>query len=258
MANMANRVDPGGPIDYYQALYGHEAARVPLSDGGTLTLIRPSLGPSYHMDALGVRITHEPPAQRVGYLREWLAAGGVEEPDRLTLADIIKVAGVLQSMLPSRGSLPFQLPQPQDPDPEAPAIEYSGRELAVIVHSLAEAYGWDLAQILALPREVALAQAQEILITDRRRREWEHMLSEVAWGYNKTTGKSEYKPLPPPSWEAQPVAPVHPPVPEEIREKYDPKGVIVDLTKSRRKAGNAHEVSAKFTQPGPNGDTNRT
>lgn len=256
---MATRVDLGGPIDYFSALYGEEAAQVPLTNGGTLTLRRPGLGKSYHMDHLGQQIRDSDLAQRVGHLRQWLTVGGVPDPDALALGDIINIAQVLQAMAAPRGALPFQIPQPTEKEPEAGPVEYAGRDLAVIVHSLAEAYGWGLEEILALPREVALAHAQEILITDRRRREWEHMLSEVAWGYNKTTQKSEYRPLPPPSWDRpEPKPYAGPQVPEEIRAKYDPKGVVVDLTKNAKEAENAHGTNTEPTQPGHNGDTKAT
>lgn len=261
MPDTANQGTRDGLADYYSALFGAEAARVTLDDGETLDLRRPPLGPSYYMDALGEQIRTEPLAQRVECLRKWLAAGGVPDPEALALGDIINTTQALQAMLPARGSMPFQLAPSRDPDPGAPpAIDYAGRDLAVIVHALANAYGWGIQEILDLPREVALAHAQEILVEDRRRRDWEHMLSEVAWGYNKTTGKSEYNALPAPAWEEamKPTTPAGPEVPQAIRDKYDPKGVVVDLTKSRKEAGNAHNGYTKPTQSEHNGDATGT
>lgn len=173
-------------------------------------------------------------------LREWLGLAGVEDPDRLALDDLPGLIREIKALNAPRGHLAWDKVIAGDQaEAEVKAVDYPGRSLARVVDTLARHYGWDLEQILDLPPEVALAHLQECVLADRRRREWEHYLSEIAWEYDRGSKMSRYRPLPPLPWEALPSGRKYAPVPEWVKEKYYPKGVIVDLTDERITRGAA-------------------
>jgi len=78
--------------------------------------------------------------------------------------------------------------------------DYEGRAEVVWIHQIAQAYHWPLAQILGLWPEQAVEFLQEILVDDQKEKEFAHMLSEVAYPYDKATKTSRYHPLERPSW----------------------------------------------------------
>lgn len=227
-------------LNYYAALFEHKQVQIELPSGRAVVIARPGLGASYYLDRLGRLLKEAPLAGRVALFVKWLEAGGIEH-EGLSLADLVAVTAALQALNRPLGKLAWDLvPLPPDPKgpPEGPApTDYQGRGLARIVHLLAEHYGWTLEHILELPREVALAHAQECVLADRRRQEWEHMLSEIGWEYDKWAKVSRYKPLPPLPWE-QGQSPAIPreedAIPQHVREKYWPKGVIVDVQNEAR------------------------
>jgi hypothetical protein len=218
------------PIDYYDALYGPSKAQVSLHGGRTLTLRRVGLGRHFHLRAVGQEIGTVSLDQRVDRLRAWLKAAGID-PEGLALDDLPMVIVAVKQLNVPRGQLAWTVFRSDDGSPpDRRYTDYPGRELARIVDTLARHYGWSPTQILELPPEVALAHVQECVLADYRRQRWEHQLSEIAWEYNKSDGKSHYKPLPPLPWERSVSKRDYEPVPEWVKEKYYPKGVIVDLT----------------------------
>lgn len=76
------------------------------------------------------------------------------------------------------------------------------RSSLIWVHMIAKAYGWTKDEIENLWPEDAIALVQEILADEHIDREFIHALSEVAYEYNKTTKKSQYRPLQRPAWMA--------------------------------------------------------
>lgn len=222
-------------IDYLAALFGRPTARISLASGEVITLTRLGLGRHFQLQALGGGIGSSTPLSgRISLLREWLELAGVDAPDRLALDDLPGLIREIKALNAPRGHLAWDAVLGQvKTEVEVRAIDYPGRSLARVVDTLARHYGWDLERILDLPPEVALAHLQECVLADRRRREWEHYLSEVAWEYDRGSKMSRYRPLPPLPWEALPARREYTPVPEWIREKYYPKGVIVDLTDER-------------------------
>lgn len=84
-------------------------------------------------------------------------------------------------------------------DDEA-AWEYDERTWYMWSNALARSYSWTLEYIAELDVDDAIGLLQEIYTDEQIRKEWEWSLSEIAYPYNKTTEKTEYKPLPRPSW----------------------------------------------------------
>jgi hypothetical protein len=64
-------------------------------------------------------------------------------------------------------------------------------------------------------------------------KEWTYSLSEIAFPYNSSTKKSEYKPLDRPEW-MLPISPKQLPV-IKMRKDMMPMGNIVDMTEKPKK-----------------------
>lgn len=112
--------------------------------------------------------------------------------------------------------------------------EYDGRTWNYFSHLLAESYGWTLEYIGELDVNEALGHIQEILTSEFLRQEFSHSLSEVAYVYNKSTKKSDYKPMPRPYW----MRPVSKPLKKfKISRTLLPVGVGVDLSGMAEEAG---------------------
>lgn len=78
--------------------------------------------------------------------------------------------------------------------------EYPGRTWYYWLNALSSKYGWNNHQIEHLEIDDGLGLLQEILIDEQLKKEWEWGLSEIAYGYNETTKKSEFHELPRPEW----------------------------------------------------------
>lgn len=111
--------------------------------------------------------------------------------------------------------------------------EYSGRSWYVYANLLAHAYGWELKKIEQMDVKEALSLVQEILVDDQLDKEFIHSLSEVAYHYDKSTKKSEYKRLPRPSWMVfKQMKKSH--APTRIAKSLLPVGNVIDMTRRDR------------------------
>jgi hypothetical protein len=216
-------------VNYLAALFERPVAVLLLVSGEVMRLARLGLGRHFQLQAQGREIGQVPLKERAEALRKWLTLAGVQDPDRLALADLSALIREIRALNAPRGRLAWDEIK-AGLEVEVKAVDYPGRALARIVDTLARHYGWDLERIINLPPEVALAHLQECILADRRKREWEYYLSEIAWEYDKRSKKSHYRPLPPLPWEALPASREYKPVPEWVREKYYPKGVVIDLS----------------------------
>lgn len=105
--------------------------------------------------------------------------------------------------------------------------EYDGRSWYFWFNLFASRYGWNENVIENLDIDSAIGLYQEILIEQQFEKEWEWGLSEMAFPYNKSTKKQEFKALARPKW-MLPLAPEFLPV-IKIRKDMMPVGNIVDL-----------------------------
>ena len=79
--------------------------------------------------------------------------------------------------------------------------EYSGRIWYFWVNLFANSYGWTKEQIAVLDIDDAIGLYQEILIDDQLAKEWDWIgYGEVAFPYESSTKKSNFKPLTRPTW----------------------------------------------------------
>lgn len=84
---------------------------------------------------------------------------------------------------------------------EAPVgWHYTGRTWLLWTDIFASEYGWTIAEITALEIDDALGLMQEILVRRQLDREFIWATSEIAYPYNSSTKKSEFKKMPRPTF----------------------------------------------------------
>jgi hypothetical protein len=219
--------DPGfgfEPINYYNALYGSREVRV-----GPHTVERVPLGRHFLLQRLEKGLEQLRGADCVPVLADILETVGVCLED-LTVNEVAVVLRVARGINQRTQTVAWEVFT--EPDQRtARAVDYTGRELGYIVHLLASTYHWMFEDILELPVEVAYAHVQEALLHRRSEREWTYYLSDRAWEYDPGAKASKYRPLPPVPWDVDRSTKTYEPVPEHIKEKYWPKGVVIDLSK---------------------------
>ena len=111
--------------------------------------------------------------------------------------------------------------------------EYPGRAWFFWLNLFASNYGWDEESIREMDIDTALGLYQEILVDGQFQKEWEWSLSEIAFPYNSSTKKQEYKPLTRPNW----MLPESPKELPKVRMRKDmlPVGNIVDVQADEQK-----------------------
>ena len=116
------------------------------------------------------------------------------------------------------------------------AWDYSGRLWFFYSNIIASVYGWGIKQIASLPVREALAYIQEILTDKQLEHEFVWSTSQVAYAYNKSTKKSDFKSLQRPYW--------------MFAEKEEPKKI--PIKRSLLPVGNVirlEDAEAKETTP---------
>lgn len=106
--------------------------------------------------------------------------------------------------------------------------DYENRSWYLWANIFAKAYGWNLEYIAELDITDAIALYQEILLDEQLYKEWEWMLSEIAYSFDSTTKKNKFNPLPKPEW-MQPVGKDAPPDTTTVRMRKDelPVGLVL-------------------------------
>lgn len=108
--------------------------------------------------------------------------------------------------------------------------EYEGRSWYFWLNLFAKAYGWTAEVVADLDIDDAIALYQEVLVDDQAQKEWEYSLSEIAYPFDKTTKKSNYKPLGRPDWMAlYDKVPNQPSKTVKIPKSAMPVGVVISL-----------------------------
>ena len=129
--------------------------------------------------------------------------------------------------------------------------EYEGRAWFHLSSILAGAYGWTLDYIANLNVVEAFGHIQEILTEKHLEQEFYYSLSELAYPYNKSTKKGEFKPMPRPHW----MRPVSRPVKRiRIRRDMAPMGVVIDVSRLGAELGGWNEIITKNEKTEPSRD----
>ena len=110
--------------------------------------------------------------------------------------------------------------------------EYDGRSWYFWLNLFADRYGWNETTIGELDIDTAIGLYQEIELNSQLEKEWSWGLSEIAYQYNSSTKKSEYKPLDRPEW-MLPISPKQLPV-IRMRKDMMPMGNIVNFQEPKK------------------------
>lgn len=215
------------PLDYFEALFEAPKARVCLGDGAAIDLRPAGLGRHFHL-------RHLEDQWRTGDVEafaQWLKVGGCSSPEDLTLEDVSSLVRAIKDVNGIKGKPAWLVFGSTEGPARERYSDYPGRALARIVDILASHYNWSLADIINMPVRAALLHVQECLLRDHRDREWQYSLSEMAWEYDKGSGKSRLRPMKPIPWDRAIGATEYSPVPQDIIDKYYPKGNVIDLTR---------------------------
>jgi hypothetical protein len=148
------------------------------------------------------------------------AASSVEYKTSVWFEDVQNFEDAVRTNLPT---FKFAILRSREKNDKLP-WEYEGRTWYYWLHLFSGAYGWTEKQIAELDIDTAIGLLQEILIQEQLQHEWEWSLTEIAYPYNATTKKSEFKSLPRPDW-MQKIAP--PPRKVMIRKDLVPVGVVL-------------------------------
>jgi hypothetical protein len=104
--------------------------------------------------------------------------------------------------------------------------EYAGRNKVLWVNLLCRQYGWTVDYVRSLDVDIVFQLAQEILVDKQIEREFLWSMSEIAYPYNKSTKKSEFKELPRPEFMWQQATE---PKRFKIPTKLMPMGLVNDV-----------------------------
>lgn len=159
----------------------------------------------------------------------YLSASFEIKPEKLekkTWRECFELFGSANDRFSVKINIPIIRDAPKDG--EETDWEYEGRTWYYYSHLLATAYGWDLEYIANLGVEEAFAHIQEILTDSHLEKEFMYSLSEIAYPYNKSTKKGEFKPMRRPYW-------MKPLAPREVkkikmRKDFIPMGKIIDIS----------------------------
>lgn len=120
--------------------------------------------------------------------------------------------------------------------------EYEGRTWFYLSNILAGAYGWTLDYIADLDVVEAFGHIQEVLTDKHLEQEFYYSLSEIAYPYNKSTKKGEFKPMARPYW----MRPASKPIKKiRIRRDMAPIGTMIDVSRLGAELGGWNEIITK-------------
>lgn len=128
------------------------------------------------------------------------AAVGIDEVETKFVVDVINCLEVSLELNRPNPDLPMLWNYEDGKKPSSPVWEYKGRQWYFWLNTLASAYGWKSEYIAELDIDDAFSLFQEITIGEQLRREWDWGLSEIAYPYNSSTKKSEFREYPRPKW----------------------------------------------------------
>lgn len=134
------------------------------------------------------------------YLLSYLSASFGINYKWFQYADWVKLISAFYFCISKNPQVKLPITQPTNENHKDEPWDYPERTWYLYAHMIAESYGWSLEYISQLKVEDALAIIQEILVDEQLEHEFYYGLSEVAYPYNASTKKSDFKPLSRPGW----------------------------------------------------------
>lgn len=217
-------------MDFLAAIDDRQGTTITLG-GQEIFIERKRLGGHLQLLRLSARFSQaETPAVLADLMRQYLIVAGVPGIESLSILDTLTAYLALTALNGWKWVLPWLKPPPKPPgareiDHKSPPYNYAGRNWAIWIHKIAQAYGWARDQILRLWPEEAAAYVQEILLSEYEEAEDRRALSELSYRYDKGSNTMHFIPRPRPYWM------VDNELPKSIRVRKDmlPVGNVIDL-----------------------------
>lgn len=184
-------------MDGYLDALSEQSVTVTLA-GQAVTVDRARLGLHIRLDALSAEFEAAPGSLEMAEaVRAYFEALGLDI-GQAHPAEVLRAFAQLRAFNGWQMSLAFM--KGGGPPKEPVTYDYEGRNWAWVVHKLASRYGWSRDEIFSLWPEEAACYLQEVLVSEHHEAEERYSLSELAYHYDKVTGKSHYQPMAKPAW----------------------------------------------------------
>ncbi|MHA2063868.1 MAG: hypothetical protein ACXABY_05715 [Candidatus Thorarchaeota archaeon] len=203
------------------------AVRIPTTDvhlaGKTLQVKQCPLLQHYELRVVARQLNATDPIDRLDATFSYIQiATGLSDISDASVVELADTLDLLLALNDNVELLPWQTTFRDSKQTITTSADYTNRELAVIVDTIASAYGWSVDIILTLQPEAAACYVQEIMLGHWEAREFQWKLSEVAFDKN-----GKYRSFPKPIWYTE----VHGPTVEEAKAmvpaRFIPDGVVV-------------------------------
>lgn len=209
-----------------------KALQVPICEvrlaGELIVVERCPLLRHYELRIIANQLVASDPVQRLEAIFDYIQVATTGIPD-LSKVGVGELAPTLDSLVKLNDItelLPWQTAVRKSQKIGASSADYTNREIAIIVHTLATAYGWPEDEIANLQPETAACYVQEVLLDNWRDREFKYSLSEVAYDKN-----GKYQSFPNMQWHSETRGPTVEQAKAMIPKRFVPSGNIIDLTK---------------------------
>jgi hypothetical protein len=127
-----------------------------------------------------------------------LALGGIFDWNKVSWDNTVSIFTEL--LLLNKPDINIPLMSGVSKKEEKAPWDYPTRSWYSWAHLIARSYGWDIEKIADLEIEDAISLTQEISLNDQFDHEFAWQLTEIAYPYNPTSKKGEFKALPRPDW----------------------------------------------------------
>jgi len=196
-------------------------------DGRSIVLSRRPVGEHYRLRDCGRKLESEDPLEHLQAVFDYLEIAGIPQPEQILAADLASVLNTAIEINERIDLLPWQTTYLTESG-KTKNTDYDNRELAIIIHTLAEAYHWSPETILNLPPEIAACYVQEIMLSEWRDREFSYTLSEAAYDE-----KGKYRPYPRLPWVVEIAGPSEKEARGPVKRSMLPDGVVIDYEKEQ-------------------------
>lgn len=199
---------------------------------------RRGLKDHYRLLAISHKLQSDDPLMRVKAMSEYVSVAFPDiDVNSLDLTEYVRLYSIAVELNDKIDLLPWQTTYNADKDKTTTSADYKDRELALITHYIANAYGWSEEVIHNLQPEAAACYMQEILLDDWKHEEFLWCLSEV--GYDKN---GKLRPYPKPSWYTEIVGPSEKEARTMIHRNFIPDGIVIDPEKERLERSESKKI----------------
>lgn len=210
-------------MDYLETL--HTPAVTVSINGNFLSIERRPLGAHYQLRAIANQLKEAEKEDQIDLIFKYLELATGRDISDIQLPEITPALNALIALNDNVERLPWQKAQPEKET--RTTADYDHRWLAMMVHTLAQAYGWTQEYILGLQPDVAACYLQEIWIDEWEDQRFIYSLSPNIFDKQGNPGK-----FPPLLWNREWVGPTVEEATGKIPARFVPDGVVKDVSEA--------------------------